>query len=162
MTKFRTLIGPHVCHGSVDVAEVVVIAGKNVFSDYRIITAMSLLYSCVLVYVCIANVHAADSYFAENAPAPDQCDGEKCHEGPKSAPEEINVIITFTNAKGNTNLQRKFRLTVSSMLQHATVPLRIQIIGDAESQSIASSILKESSAKSKTTYEVSLHFEVKH
>ena len=57
--------------------------------------------------------------------------------------DEINVIITFTNAQRNQKLQRKFQLTVSSMLQHASVPLAIHVIGDPESQKLAAGILEQ-------------------
>ena len=120
---------------------------------------MSLLYSCLLASVCIMIIDGADTYFGENNSEKDQCDGDTCNQDvtvntQKVDPEEINVIITFTNAASNSNLQTKFKLTVSSILEHATVPLRIQIIGDPKSQSIASEILKQSSANAKTTYKV--------
>ena len=56
-------------------------------------------------------------------------------------PDEINVIITFTNAKTNTKLQKKFELTLSSMLQHTSASLALHIIGDPDSQQIAEEML---------------------
>ena len=57
--------------------------------------------------------------------------------------EEINVIITFTNAENNVQFQNKFKLTMSSMLKHATTSLAIHIIGDEKSQIIAADIIEE-------------------
>jgi len=60
-----------------------------------------------------------------------------------SSPEEINVIITFTNVKNNINLQSKFGTTVSSLFKHSSVRIALFIIGDGESQNIAKNILEE-------------------
>ena len=110
---------------------------------------------CLMVSFFIVCVQSTDSFFGETADELEQCDGDGCESaGTESQQEDINVIITFTNAKSNANLQQKFRLTVSSMLKHASVPLKIQIIGEPESQAIASKILEESSADSKSTYRV--------
>ncbi len=102
---------------------------------------------------------STDSYFAKNGET-EKCDSEteSCQMGPQ---QEINVIITFTNAKSNHNLQRKFGITVKSILQHTSVPLAIYIIGDPESQNIAARILQENSKGCKTTYRVILHYFIK-
>ncbi len=97
----------------------------------------------------------ADTYFGEKA-SQDQCDEDDCSEMTQD-PDEIHVIITFTFAKRNVNLQNKFRKTVTSLLEHATVPLEIQVIGDNESQAVASDIIREASEKSRTTYKVRAH-----
>ena len=117
---------------------------------------ITVLFSgCIMAFNFIACVQSAESFFGKTAPKLEQCEGDGCESaGTDSQAEDINVIITFTNAKSNANLQRKFRLTVSSMLEHASVPLKIQIIGEPESQAIASKILEESSANSKSTYKV--------
>lgn len=59
------------------------------------------------------------------------------------SPERINVGITFTKVADNKNLQKKFKLTVSSLLEHAKVDINFYIIGDRESQKIAKRIFKE-------------------
>lgn len=58
----------------------------------------------------------------------------------KDTPEDINVIITFTKAKNNQNLQSKFRTTMESMVHFLSVPVTLYIIGDNESQVIAAQI----------------------
>lgn len=55
--------------------------------------------------------------------------------------EDVNVIITFTNAHQNERLIQRFTLTVSSLLEHSTVPLTIYILGDPRSQEIANVII---------------------
>lgn len=54
--------------------------------------------------------------------------------------ERINVGITFTKVATNKNLQEKFELCVSSLLQHAKVDINFYIIGDMQSQLIARKI----------------------
>lgn len=61
----------------------------------------------------------------------------------KERPSEVNVIITFTNAAGNLNLQRKFKVTVCSLLKHSSINLALHIIGDDKSQFLADDILEE-------------------
>ncbi|XP_046335690.2 xyloside xylosyltransferase 1-like [Haliotis rufescens] len=58
-------------------------------------------------------------------------------------PDEINVIITFTNAQSSPSLQRKFTVTVTSMLAATSAPVALHILGDIESQKLAASIMKE-------------------
>ena len=74
----------------------------------------------------------------------------------KTDPETINLIITFTNADSNSRLQEKFTLTVSSLLQHASVPIAIHVIGDDKSQTIAADILRKSAHHATSTYSVSI------
>ena len=71
-------------------------------------------------------------------------------------PEEINVMITFTNAVGKSQFHKKFELTVTSLLAHARVPIALYILGDPESQDIAKKII-EKKAKPKSAYRVSKH-----
>lgn len=54
--------------------------------------------------------------------------------------ERINVGITFTKVATNKNLQEKFELCVSSLLQYAKVDINFYIIGDMQSQLIARKI----------------------
>ncbi|XP_067658696.1 xyloside xylosyltransferase 1-like isoform X1 [Haliotis asinina] len=61
----------------------------------------------------------------------------------RELPEEINVIITFTNAHSSPSLQRKFTVTVTTMLAATSAPLALHILGDMESQKLAASIIKE-------------------
>lgn len=67
---------------------------------------------------------------------------------------EINVVITFTNAKDNTNLQQKFQTTVLSMFKWTTTPVNIYIIGDQASQVIADAILKQAVSKYNKQYKL--------
>ncbi|XP_050413843.1 xyloside xylosyltransferase 1 isoform X1 [Patella vulgata] len=60
-----------------------------------------------------------------------------------SSSEEIDILITFTNAKTKHDLQTKFKTTVSSLFKYSSVSMTIYIIGDKDSQLIAESILKE-------------------
>ena len=94
------------------------------------------------------------------------CDGEKCKikvvkstteddeaEPKKPEEEEINVLITFTKAVGKIKFHQKFEQTVTSLLEHASKPLALHILGDPESQEIAKKII-EDKAKPKSTYRV--------
>ena len=115
-------------------------------------------------------VEESTSFFnKDNADQKDVCDGDKCDEKPGNAKskvdkntnaaseidDEINVIITFTNAAKKWAFHDKFRLTVSSLLQHASVPLAIHIIGDPESQDLAEKIIAECTENMKHRYRVS-------
>ena len=75
----------------------------------------------------------------------------------ENSPGSINVIITFTKAKQNVNLQQKFKVTVNSILRFSSVKLNFYIIGDKDSQSIAEKTIKEVSASHKVNYEVRLY-----
>jgi hypothetical protein len=90
----------------------------------------------------------AEEIFDENG----TCDVEAVHGSQQSIScasagntytHEINVIITFTNAQHNTNLQSKFGTTVSSLFQHSSIPVTLYIIGDDVSQKIAKDILEQ-------------------
>ena len=70
--------------------------------------------------------------------------------------DDMNVMITFTNAKNNPNLQNKFRIAVSSMFKWTTIPLHIYIIGDSDSQVLADNILKDASNEHQKEYKVLL------
>ncbi len=105
-----------------------------------------VLLCCVLVTV------GGNSYFGEEEG--DRCSDDSCPPA-DSSESSINVLIIFTNAEDNKHLRTQFRTTVSSMLDHATVPLKIHIIGDTKSQDIAAKILQESSNSSKPAYTVS-------
>ena len=83
-----------------------------------------------------------------------QCDSESCQDdeelfekvgGDVSNPsvEEINVVITFYNAISNQKLIKTFTKTVSSLLEHTSVPIAIHILGDKQSQDLAVEILSE-------------------
>lgn len=73
-------------------------------------------------------------------------------------PEEVQVVITFTKAKQNPNLQDKFKTCVQSILQLSSVNLAFHIIGDEDSQKIAEKILTESGRYSLVSQRVCLHF----
>lgn len=74
----------------------------------------------------------------------------------KSANEiaEIDVMITFSKAEHNINLQRKFRTTVKSMFRFLSVPINLYILGDETSEKIARQILKEEVAAYDQMYRV--------
>ena len=76
-------------------------------------------------------------------------------EAPKE--EEIFVVKTFTHAVGKTEFHKKFELTVTSLLEHASKPIALHILGDPESQEIAEKIIKEN-AKPKSSYGVSFSY----
>ncbi len=117
------------------------------------------MISCFTLLILLSLVYSAlgaDSVFRKPK---DVCDKDKCDDPAEINNQnvdnsEINVIITFTNAKANHALQEKFGLTVSSMLKHSSVPLAIYIIGEPESQKIASKIMKEKSKNRKSSYRV--------
>jgi hypothetical protein len=50
---------------------------------------------------------------------------------PATDQNDINVMITFTNARHNHNLQSKFRTSVTSMFKWTSSRLNIYIIGDS-------------------------------
>ena len=66
----------------------------------------------------------------------------------------VSVMITFTNAVNNRGLQDKLHVAVSSLLKHATVDLSVHILGDAESQTLAATILKQHTKADTVKYEV--------
>ena len=66
----------------------------------------------------------------------------------------VNVMITFSNAVNNRGLQDKLHVAVSSLLKHATVDLSVHILGDAESQTLAATILKQHTKADTVKYEV--------
>ena len=133
------------------------------------------LFLIVFIGFVLANVSCkveeSTSFFnTDNADRKDVCDGDKCDGNAKSkvdkhtnaasesdsaTDDEINVIITFTNAANKWAFHDKFRLTVSSLLQHASIPLAIHIIGDPESQDLAEKIIAESTENMKRRYRVS-------
>ena len=57
--------------------------------------------------------------------------------------DSINVAITFTKARNNQNLISKMQLCVHSLLKYATIDINFYIIGDDESQKIASLIFSK-------------------
>ncbi len=67
-------------------------------------------------------------------------------------PETVNVVIIFTNTRRKPQLIPKFRLTLDSLLEHATVPVVIHILGDERSQQVAREIV--SSQQYNTKYKV--------
>lgn len=73
---------------------------------------------------------------------------------PATDQNEINVIITFTNARHNHNLQTKFKTSVMSMFKWTSSRLNIYIIGDGDSQIVADNILKEAANKHMKEYKV--------
>ena len=75
-------------------------------------------------------------------------EAEKLHEkNAVSKAEEIDIIITFTNAANNWNLREKFEGTVSTMLNFSSINLAVHIIGDAASQKIAAELMQKASEK---------------
>ena len=52
------------------------------------------------------------------------------------------------------SLQEKFTLTITSLLEHTSIPLAIHIIGEDKSQEIALSILKKNAPNAKDKYRV--------
>lgn len=85
------------------------------------------------------------------------CDGDNCGQTDESD-QRINVIITFTNAVGNENLQSKFKQTVESILIHTSVPLVLYIIGEAESQNLAKKLVDEIKRKKDITLDIQVSF----
>lgn len=69
----------------------------------------------------------------------------------EDASSEINVLITFTGASTNQQLQSKFETTVESMFQFSTVKIQLYIIGDPTSQQIAKTFLDKHVNSSKYT-----------
>ena len=135
-----------------------------------------LLFVLIVVCFLYATYKAEESTSFFGKDNGDVCDGDDCdgdaktkvdtkhdHEKTESKSnaddsndsDEINVIITFTNAVGNRHFHDKFRLTVSSLLKHASVPLAIHIIGDPQSQELAEKIIAESTKDMKRRYRVS-------
>ncbi|KAK3597801.1 hypothetical protein CHS0354_006171 [Potamilus streckersoni] len=57
--------------------------------------------------------------------------------------EKPHVIITFTNAANNYGLQEKFRITVKSLFRFSSVPINLYILGDEQSKTIVSDILRD-------------------
>jgi hypothetical protein len=57
--------------------------------------------------------------------------------------DPINVAITFTKARNNPNLISKMQLCLNSLLKYATIDINFYIIGDNDSQKIASSIFSK-------------------
>jgi hypothetical protein len=66
----------------------------------------------------------------------------------------IDVMITFTKAENNNNLQVKFRMTVKSLFKFASSKINLYILGDVKSEEIAKDILSEVADKQK--YNVSI------
>lgn len=67
---------------------------------------------------------------------------------------EVDVMITFTKAETNHNLQKKFRTTVKSLLRFCSVPVNLYILGDAGSEKIARAIVEEEAPDHKQKYKV--------
>jgi hypothetical protein len=95
---------------------------------------------CLLCFIAGALSDSQESFF--NRKNQEVCEGDNCGQASDGS-EYINVVITFTNAVSNTNLQNKFRITVSSLLKHATVPISLYIVGEDDSQKLASKIVDE-------------------
>jgi len=116
-------------------------------------------YSFLIVifgWACVLFVFASEHrhYTVVGEMIRDVCAGNQCSDVrcPSSVSDvtsfdqsvlPVSVIITFTNAKYNRELQSKFTLTVTSLFQHSTRPVTLYIIGDPESQFLAESILSE-------------------
>ena len=64
-------------------------------------------------------------------------------------PTPIDVMITFTKAKHNYQLQEKFRTTVRSLFHFSTVPIDLHILGDEDSEKLAADIIHDVADKSK-------------
>lgn len=67
------------------------------------------------------------------------------------AEKPVDVMITFTKAEQNSNLQTKFRTTVKSLFRFASIPINLYILGDPESEKIAKNILSEVADSQKYT-----------
>ena len=119
----------------------------------------TLLLYMYFIHISIGNED--NSYFGKSLDK-DSCIGEHCKtiNIQNSDLKEINIIITFTNAVGNTNLIKKFRITVNSLLNYTSVPLAIHIIGEKASQKLATEIINEENnnklLSNKKPYRVSL------
>ena len=61
--------------------------------------------------------------------------------------DEVNIVITFTNAVLNRKLIETFTVTVQSILERASLPLAIHIIGEEESQRLAGKIIKQNAGR---------------
>ncbi|XP_064642111.1 xyloside xylosyltransferase 1-like [Lineus longissimus] len=54
----------------------------------------------------------------------------------------IDVLLLFSKAKNNWPLRNKFSVMVQSLLETSSIPLRLHVIGDSESQEIATQTLE--------------------
>ena len=115
----------------------------------------------VIVAYVAPTCNAADSFFKNKDI--DVCDSHDCQAKneeqsvpadsditdrgmPKKRTEEhVNIVITFYNAVSNHKLIQTFTVTVKSLLEHASVPLVIHILGDKKSQDLATRIIQENS-----------------
>lgn len=119
---------------------------KSIMNLRRLTSIKVIWYLVVLILifgtVALATVHATDhgdTFFGADSHE------NTCQDDPGCDDEEINIVFTFMNAVKNRMLQDQFTLTVSSMFQHATIPLVIHIIGEEESQRLAAEIIKKNS-----------------
>ena len=124
---------------------------------------LNIITFTIIILCTIILCEESDSYFGNKNEDLDKCEGDDCQKSEeintnlKNYSNEVNLIITFTNAIGNNNLIRKFRLTVTSLFEHTSVPLAIHIIGEPESQKLASDII-EDVTKNKKPYRVSKYY----
>lgn len=55
-------------------------------------------------------------------------------DGCRPPSEGINVVMTIANADSNSDLQKKFSLTVSSMLKYTSKHINLHVLTDASSR----------------------------
>ena len=141
---------------------------KNVFVRLKPINSRIKMYKLIAVitlfgfFIGFVWTEKGDSFFGTSKE--DVCEGRECPEPqanvvqpsdtPSSTPqpkeqhdqkEEINIIITFTQAVHKRVLQDQFTLTVKSMFEHSSLPLVMHIIGETESQKLAENIIQKNS-----------------
>ena len=117
---------------------------------------ISVIVSIFSLFLLFCTYTVADSLLSKHSVNPQTCDKNGCPKvkGKTSSeneinpvveatPTEIDVMLTFVNAKDNHNLQNQFRKTTYSILQHASVPLEFFIIGEPASQKLAKEIIEE-------------------
>lgn len=131
-----------------------------------------LILGCIFVYLLFTFWPWSSKSFTANSKlyykADNKSKKEKLHdfkrkgdvrESPTAHKEKvtvnnIDVIIIFTKAKDNRNLQDKFEVTVRSMFKWASVPLSLYIIGDENSKELADRIIAGAAGKAKYQVEV--------
>lgn len=94
----------------------------------KAISVLILLMLLSLLWVFQLFPGKSDSLLADNGNAKADVYG----------PEMVlDVLITFTKAKNNINLQNKFSVCVSSMLGQTSGPLNLHVVGESSSLEIA-------------------------
>ena len=60
----------------------------------------------------------------------------------KAIDDPIDLLITFTKANHNKEIQDKFKTCVSSLFKFLSVPVRLNLMSDSASRDIANHILR--------------------